>query len=109
MDGAPLPSSREDLQYQVSQLQHVYLERWHTDPEFHARGKTIGQFLEQLDSIHEGGDNERVGFLVAALMEEYAGQRMLLSHAWERGMADAKLQALGIKPHVRNPYLKEGE
>lgn len=24
---------------------------------------------------------------------------------WERGMADAKLQALGIKPLVRNPWL----
>lgn len=30
-----------------------------------------------------------------------------LEQAWERGMADAKLQALGIKPLVRNPYLAE--
>lgn len=27
--------------------------------------------------------------------------------AWEKGMADAKLQALGIKPLVRNPYLED--
>lgn len=26
---------------------------------------------------------------------------------WERGMADAKLQALGIRPFVRNPYLED--
>ena len=26
---------------------------------------------------------------------------------WERGMADAKLQALGIRPVVRNPYLED--
>lgn len=27
--------------------------------------------------------------------------------AWEVGMADAKLQALGIRPLVRNPYLED--
>ncbi len=29
--------------------------------------------------------------------------------AWERGMADAKLQMLGVRPLVRNPYLEDGE
>jgi hypothetical protein len=29
------------------------------------------------------------------------------AEAWEKGMADAKLQALGIRPLVRNPYLED--
>jgi hypothetical protein len=29
-----------------------------------------------------------------------------LAQVWERGMADAKLAALGIKP-AKNPYLEE--
>lgn len=33
--------------------------------------------------------------------------RQAESDAWERGMADAKLQMLGVRPLVRNPYLED--
>jgi len=36
-------------------------------------------------------------------------QRQTARDAWERGMADAKLQSLGIRTLVRNPYLERTE
>jgi hypothetical protein len=104
MTGHPIPSSREYLQYQVDQLEKEYRQRWLTDPGFHARGRMVRNFLEQLESIHQARDTERVGFLIAALLDKTNP----MAEAWERGMADAKLQAAGIRPLIRNPYLKEG-
>jgi hypothetical protein len=105
LPGFPLPSDRASLQHEVTQLEKEHHERYLTDPVFHARSRMIGNFLDQLESIHEAGDTERTGFLIAALLDRDGGN--VAAEAWEKGMADAKLQALGIKPHVRNPYLEE--
>lgn len=41
---------------------------------------------------------------IAEVVREFV--RAAEEAAWERGMADAKLQALGIRATVRNPYLE---
>lgn len=42
---------------------------------------------------------------IAEVVREHV--RATSAEAWEKGMADAKLQALGIRPTMRNPYLLE--
>lgn len=46
---------------------------------------------------------------VLYLLTELMKAQNALADAWERGMADAKMQALGIRPLVKNPYLEEEE
>lgn len=108
-DDMPLPYDRELLVHQIDELEKAYHGRVLHDQVFLARSRTISNMLWQLESVHQAGDTERAGFLIAALLDRDMGERELQRHAWEKGMADAKLQALGIKKNVRNPYIPEGE
>jgi hypothetical protein len=45
--------------------------------------------------------------LSAEIRRLRSATRAAQSEAWEKGMSDAKLQALGIRPSVRNPYLED--
>jgi hypothetical protein len=71
---------------------------------FHAKAWTLGIMVDHLDRMHQLGDTRRAGVIMAAGLER--SFRNELAQVWERGMADAKLAALGIKP-AKNPYLEE--
>jgi hypothetical protein len=105
MNEHPLPLSREDLQYEIAELEKAYHQRYLTDPVFHARSRMIGNFLDQLESVHQAGDTERVGFLIAAAMER-ALPREVQSEAWARGVSDAMRAAI-TRTAPTNPYLEE--
>ena len=75
----PKPWNKDELQYEVALLQRDYLELFLTDPAFSARAKAIGNFLDQLESVHHLGDHEEAGFLIAALLEKLAPSLGLMS------------------------------
>jgi hypothetical protein len=66
----PVPSDRNSLQHEIDQLQKEYIGKFHTDPVFHAKAKLAANFLDQLESVHQLGDSEHAGFLLAAVLDK---------------------------------------
>lgn len=67
---APKPYDRDALLHEIDALEVEHRVKYVTDPVFHAKAKMAGNFLDQLESVHQLGDHERAGFLLAALLEQ---------------------------------------
>jgi hypothetical protein len=104
---APQPADKGLLQYEVALLQRDYLELLHTDPAFSARAKAIGRFLDQLDSIHQIGDHESAGFLVAALLEKLAPDLGLMSSKDASELRYLRGERKSLLGHVES-WIKQG-
>lgn len=92
---------------EIFDLEREYERRLHTDPIFRARVTIVRNVLAELEAmgrLEPSEDGGYAGYIVMAGLDKHS-LGTLQSDAWEKGMADAKLQALGITPHVRNPYL----
>lgn len=63
--------------------------------------------LERVIVRAEYSESSDAIMLAAEIRRLRKAVRQAQSDAWQRGMADAKLQALGIRPLVRNPYLED--
>ena len=100
-----IPSESMTAQEEIAELERKYHERFLNDPVFHAQSRALGNLLFHLQG--EDGDSLHSGFVLAAFLTEHFGINKQLAEAWNRGMADAKLQALGIRSSVRNPYLED--
>ena len=94
---------------QIMDLHRDYEVRLRADPEFHAQAKLAAQVLDDLAMMgsltdpnpNSGGAHGYAGYIVTAALHRYGFPSR--AQAGERGMADAKLAALGIKP-AKNPY-----
>jgi hypothetical protein len=63
--------------------------------------------LETVLTIAENSESYEAIMLAAEVRRLRKAVRQEGHDGWEQGMADAKLQALGIRPLVRNPYLED--
>lgn len=63
--------------------------------------------LETVLVIAENSESSDAILLAAEVRRLREIVRQAQSDAWEKGMTDAKLQALGLRPLVRNPYLED--
>lgn len=77
---------------------------WYADT---LRLDTPEEEVERILVLAEYSESSDALVLAAEIRRLRAAVRQAGHDGWEQGMADAKLQALGIRPLVRNPYLED--